>query len=558
VAEPFATDKAALPWLLAQIAARDLALPDFQRDFVWDPDATEELLESVFSEYPTGSLLLMRHRDDGFAPRPFAGAPDLAAHDPARLVLDGQQRLTSLYQSLYGVGDYQYFLSLAVLDSGGSIEQALFHDSAKRALKLKMDSIAYQASNLILPLSEAVRDNAGLLKWSKRVREFRRKSLDPNEDIEDKLSELYGKWIAPLLSYQYPYVELRESTSMLAICRIFETLNRTGVKLTVFELLAARYFARDVRLRDLWLEARNRWPILDEFDVDPVYILQAIALRTSRGKPSCTRSDLLALTAADVQAHWQSAAEGFASVLDLLRTECGVLTDRWLPYGPQLIAPAAVWNKVVAPKNAASGANRLKVVRWFWHAAFAQDYESAANTQASKDFGDLATWLDGGPPTPTVQKSVPIPNFHEITDRQRGLYRTTMALIARHGARDFHKVKRLTAAAMREQVIDDHHVFPRGYLASRGYKDEQAANSILNRTLIDKQTNIRIGKKAPSLYLAEMEQELGQKELADLLSSHMLPTDPDSPLRRDSFEDFLAWRSIALSAEFMSAIGEQE
>jgi len=101
----FSADKKDLTFLLDQIENRDLALPDFQRSFVWDPGATRELVVSIIRSFPAGSLLLMQGGASVFAPREFEAAP-LLDGTPAYLVLDGQQRLTSLYQAFSGGGSH--------------------------------------------------------------------------------------------------------------------------------------------------------------------------------------------------------------------------------------------------------------------------------------------------------------------------------------------------------------------------------------------------------------------------------------------------------------------
>src|SRR3989338_2833867 len=99
-----------LKFLLEMIHNRVMALPDFQRDFVWDPYATDELIESIISNFPAGPLLRIKNGHQLlFKPRAFEGAPKMEAeHRPAYLILDGQQRLTSLYQAFYGTGEYRY------------------------------------------------------------------------------------------------------------------------------------------------------------------------------------------------------------------------------------------------------------------------------------------------------------------------------------------------------------------------------------------------------------------------------------------------------------------
>lgn len=106
------TNPRELKQLLEQIQNGDAVLPEFQRDFVWDPNATQDLIVSIAMNYPAGSLLRIRNTQNLFANREFQGAPKIAGHRPTFLVLDGQQRMTSLYQAFYGVGDHRYYLSL--------------------------------------------------------------------------------------------------------------------------------------------------------------------------------------------------------------------------------------------------------------------------------------------------------------------------------------------------------------------------------------------------------------------------------------------------------------
>src|ERR1700720_414297 len=92
------TNPKALKELLGEIHSRTMALPDFQRDFVWEPGATQALIVSIANNYPAGSLLRVRDAKRVFAARECEGAPALADQKHIFLVLDGQQRLTSLYQ----------------------------------------------------------------------------------------------------------------------------------------------------------------------------------------------------------------------------------------------------------------------------------------------------------------------------------------------------------------------------------------------------------------------------------------------------------------------------
>jgi hypothetical protein len=145
----FDTDKKPLTFLLDQIENRVLALPDFQRSFVWDAEATRQLVVSIVSSFPAGSLLLMQGGGDIFAPRAFEEAPDLNGM-PAYMVLDGQQRLTSLFQAFMGRGTHRYFVNLQELLDGYELDEAVEVFTTKRARR--WESLTGQARDLMLPL----------------------------------------------------------------------------------------------------------------------------------------------------------------------------------------------------------------------------------------------------------------------------------------------------------------------------------------------------------------------------------------------------------------------
>jgi len=157
--------------LLRQIHAGESVLPDFQRDFVWDPNMTEELIVSIAANYPAGSLLRIRNTHNLFAYREFQGAPSPPIGGPTYLVLDGQQRLTSLYQAFYGVGDHKYFINVEQLLNGDDFEDCIFHLRAN-AKKIKdYEDIDGQARNRVLPLGVLWAGHGGYLSWMLDVAE---------------------------------------------------------------------------------------------------------------------------------------------------------------------------------------------------------------------------------------------------------------------------------------------------------------------------------------------------------------------------------------------------
>jgi hypothetical protein len=183
---------------------------------------------------------------------------------------------------------------------------------------------------------------------------------------------------------------------------------------------------------------------------------------------------------------------------------------------------------------------RSKLKRWFWCAAFTGEYESSSATLAERDSPVLRAWLNDGPEPPVVANFKWNPQRWEtVSPRQQGLYRATLALAMTNQPRDFHTGAPLTRELIEAHRVDDHHVFPRAYLSETGLGG--GTDSVLNHCLIDRQTNLRIGKRAPSIYLEEIRETLGA-EFDKVLASQMLPTGPNSPLATDDFDGFRSWR----------------
>lgn len=564
---PFATDPIfeanprQVSQLLGSAMQGALALPDFQRDFTWEPRRTAELLASIMRRYPAGSLLFWRMdgTDAKFQTRAIDGAPPLKAN-PNELVLDGQQRLTSLFHALVDGGNEIYLVHL---------DELLSSDALRVLTPSEVDwerAVGWVAGNS--PDAET----AGEQEWQidhsvipvRRVPEFdewldryvRRWGLSGAEEEERKriLRQVRDRYLTPLTTYGFPVVVLPVETPLEAVCTVFETLNRTAKPLGPFELLTARFYPAEVYLRDLWEEATEAYPLLgeDDFDVDPYNVLQAVSLRA---RNSAQRSDVLnKLTAAEVKQHWPLVVEAMADVLDMLGSECGVLTKKLLPYTSVLLPLAAVWPEVSALKPADRGSALDRVQRYFWCTVFSSNYDQGANSQAGADYIKLKEWLfDESKTAPEavtdfgLLKSV----LRNATTRRKALYTGLLALSVRVGARDFHDGQKLTKQRLLDQRIDSHHLFPKAYLQAGSFPS--SAELALNRALIDRETNKIIGKKPPSDYLATMESTQGRDKLERVLQSHLVPSGP--AIRSDDYETFIDDRLELVIAQIETLTG---
>ena len=190
----FDTNPRALKVLLQEIHNREAVLPSFQREFVWEPTATQELIASIASNYPAGSLLRILNTNNLFECREFEGARPLGGAQSTYLVLDGQQRLTSLYQALYGIGDHRYYLDLRKLLETDEFEECVFYRRASHSNAKQYAQEEVQARDLILPLSVLKGGVGDFGRWTRMVA---RKIISPSDRIafEDKMSVIEDDWI---------------------------------------------------------------------------------------------------------------------------------------------------------------------------------------------------------------------------------------------------------------------------------------------------------------------------------------------------------------------------
>lgn len=552
-----------LPDLLTDIHQGKARLPDFQRSFVWEPDAIAELISSMMQSFPAGSILRVKNSADTFSHRAVEGAPDLSIK-PVFLILDGQQRLTSLYQAFYGVGSHAFYIDLKALESGAEVDTDIIIAERRKSRRAKqLAELKYQAENRLLPLETLFGTVGGVAGWVQQVSDVLSNTKEEMLDIQRELNQDIERWIEPIKKYIFPVITLSDSTGPAAICTIFETLNRRGIKLSPFELLTARFFHGGNNLRELWAAAKTGNPEFERYDVDPYAVLQATTLRVHDAQPTCKRSALMELKNEDIDKHWESVVAALGEALAILRDDCGVLGARWLPYSSMLVPFAAVLAKQPLGHSPEAGANRAKLIRWFWCSALSQRYDSSANRKSEEDYMTLSAWMSGKDAPDYVKNfSFELGLLDSTSPKQRARYAALMSLqqrrdpkLGKQSSLDFHTGKSITPELIDLFGIDDHHVFPLDHLGEDRKNDRSPANGILNRTLIDAKTNKKIGGRAPKEYLGDVKKALEPAgvEVSTVLNSHMIDATAGAALWKDDFEAFLAERRVAFETAIRSA-----
>lgn len=585
VAKLFQTNPEEVGSLVEEIDHGKVALPDFQRNFIWPASNTARLLASILARFPAGALLMWRAKKGTLPERPVAGAPDVPEQDgfPERLVLDGQQRLTALYRSLRGVGFERYFVALKEFVDPDTLESrdeddilwekaVVAREPSKRELAAirrgdtpAYDEIDWQLSAWYFPVHK-FRDVGGFDDWMEALA----RTLPDEDKAKTALRQVRDTYLTQLRSYEFPVITLTGDATLRAVCRIFETLNTNTVRLGVFEILTAKFYPNEVDLRGLWKKAKEDHPVLrdaaadkdpDGFGIDPYLVLQAVALRVHRSPQQ--KTVLEKLTAQEVANYWDVTVLSLKRVIELLRDECGVIHRDLLPYQMILVPLTGAWMERDNMTGPAQAAALVKIKQYFWSSVLTTNFDQGGASQAEKDYRDLVAWMngqqeDGTDVVPEAVSEIPISAdvLLSASVTKKALLSAVMALTVEANAKDFHNGQRLTPTIYVQDKVNSHHLYPRKRLTdqnadegidSQGFSPEL----ILNRALIDASTNKRIGAKKPSVYVEEIRSEVADAD--DIFESHLIDV---AALEGDDYKAFLTSRLANLVERIESVTGK--
>lgn len=563
-----------------------IQLPDFQRGYKWEEERIRSLLVTVLRGHPLGVVMLLKAGNDQirFKPRTVEGVSVDPAVKPELLLLDGQQRLTSLTQALTGDG------TVATMDSRGKLLERRFYVDIALALQGedRIDEAVFST-----PADGIVRANFGrdvVLDLSDAEKErqagfFPLNLLFAGADTVTWLfaysdhaqaSQFHAQVVQPVTTYNIPAIELDNSTTKSAVATVFEKVNTGGLSLNVFELLTATfagdpaYFAEhgtDFRLNDNWEETRAKfvaYPVLSS--LENTDFLQAVTMlatwkrnRDHAGpRPpavSAKREDVLKLSLDEYLEWVVPLREAFVWASDFLADRY-IFDTKFLPYPKQLVPLAAI--RVLMGHDADLLGPREKLVRWFWCGILGELYGSAIENRFVRDLELVPSWARGvvDADTPrTVQDATFVESrLHSLRTRNAAAYKGIYALLLANGARDWMEDKALDRVQYVSLAVDIHHIFPQAWCRQHDTDDEHR-ESIVNKTAISATTNRTIGGVAPSAYLAYIEKraQIKPERLDALLAGHLVPADL---LRVDAFDAYFARRRELLCELVEKAMGK--
>lgn len=557
----FTTNPVSLQTLLQRCEQGDIKLPDFQRNWVWDEYRIRSLIASLSQAFPVGALMTLKSAGKTFTPRAIQGAPPSAdAATESELLLDGQQRMTSLYQALVRqapiekIDVFYYFDIEKALDASVDREDAIEALPKDRVLRTNF------GKNVVLDLSTPEKEYEHLRfpvnqifdwdRWQEGFWEFWEGDRPKRERFrmfKDRILEAFKK-------YQVPVISLDKSTTNEAVCLVFEKVNTGGKALDAFELITAMFAGKGFKLREDWAQraaALRKFRALEK--IAPTDFLQGIALLHSKAQReaaaasedrrppvSATRNALLALPVEAYQANADRLQLGFERAAKFLHTQ-RIYRSFDLPYQSQIVPLASILASLGDRWEHEQVKQRVRT--WYWCGVFGELYGSASESRFAKDLVEVLEWIDGSPKEPSTVRdtSVRASRVRELRSRQSAAYKGVNALLMKSGAADFRSGQDYDHAVFFDESVDIHHIFPRDWC--QGQKLHHSAfDSIVNKTPLSAKTNRMLGGVAPSKYLSRLETAtppVDPENINGYLRSHAI--DPVR-LRADDFHMFFAAR----------------
>lgn len=589
----FDSTKLQLPKILTDIIAGKIQLPDFQRGWVWDDSHIQSLLVSIGRSFPVGAVMLLETGGEvKFQVRPIENVT-LRSPTPeaSQLILDGQQRLTTLTQVLAlnepvktstnkgkAIKRHYYFHIPTALEGPERLEDALLAVDESRQVKsdfgrkvdLDLSSRELECQNLFFPCNQILNSD----EWEESLQDFNSESFNTYMKFRKQVLNAFR-------TYEVPIIELKKETSKEAVCLVFEKVNTGGVQLSVFELITASYAADGYKLRDDWygsklrsVESRrdrlSKEQLLSQ--VESTDFLQAITLlhtlekrRTDlasgkQGKQvtpvSAKRSAVLELPLSAYKQWADKMESGFRLAAQFLKKQ-SFYAVRELPYRTQIVPLAAVMTELqerwLEPRI------YDKLAQWFWCGILGELYGGAVETRIANDLEELLLWINDDTRVPRTvgDASFQPERLDRLTTRLSAAYKGINVLVLRKRARDFFWKDTVKELDDKGISLDIHHIFPRAWCEGKGIV-KQRYDTIVNKTPISYKANRMIGSSAPSAYLQKLQNhaqvQLDNGEMNDILQSHCIPPER---LRADDFDGFYHQRKQALLKLIAAAMGKQ-
>lgn len=501
--------------IMRDVERGKLRIPRFQREFVWERPKVVKLLDSIYRQFPIGSFFFWE------APRAYnqffrniaeLGLPEPDSRDEITFILDGQQRITSLYVTAKGL----------TLDNV-NYKDICFDLENQEFVTRKADNKRYVALCDVLD----------------EERQF-----EIYDSLPTQYRERFTTCRTTVMTYPFSTVLVRD-TELEDVCDIFERINQSGKRLSLTDLVVANTWSERFDLRER-IKQLNETLVSKGFgELEAEAVTESLSLNIKGG---CTRSFQLQLVTDEIESTWKRTIASLVLAVDFLRGNLGVKRYSFLPY--RGIIPILAYYFYKSSNRSIASPHREAVERWFWRVSFSGRYGSSTATNMGDD-RKLFDQIIGGA---EITVSYPV-TLDEDSIMGIQMHRTSatknavLCLLAKRQPKHF---KNNTLIPLDDSYFSDfnsperHHIFPASFLQSQGIKEF----SLANFCFLPSELNNEISNRKPSEYFKELREQ--NPEFERTMESHLIPTGIDSGIWTDDYDTFVRQRAKLMRKEIES------
>jgi hypothetical protein len=517
--------------LFVEIDTGQIKLPRFQREFVWDKEQSGKLIDSILKGFPIGTFIFWKTKEELRSYKDVGNhkLPDTPKGDYVQYILDGQQRITSLYAIRKGI---------RITKDGKEVDY--------RDIYINLNYRPESDEQIVVTEREADKLYVSVHDvLSKPLGSFY-KSL--THDQADQVEQYKGK----LTNYDFSTITIKDYPIEVA-CEVFSRINTGGKPLTVFEIMVAKTYdeAKGFDLAEKYEVLRDgsdeEKECLSSADFDTIpesTIMQCVAAITLRAIRS---KDILKISREAFIESWEAMKGSLFMAIDFIRSELRIPVSQLLPY-PSVVVPLTYFFHVTGNKKPNHEQVRF-LEQFFYWAGLTMRYGSATESKVGEDFNKMDSIAKEVMPTYLNNELTIDPNVIKETWFSAGnaYCKAILCLLAYQGPKSFdtNGVVILDNSNLKIATSRNyHHFFPRKFLSVEAADKEP--NLIANITLIDGYSNKhRIGKKAPSDYISKFAK--GNKLLAETLGTHLIGNMEKYGVLTDDYDQFIANRARAIA-----------
>lgn len=525
------------PSLFNQVEQGTVKIPQFQRAFVWTRLQSAKLIDSIIKGYPIGTFILWRTKERLRSIRDIGGItlPTPPEGEPISYVLDGQQRMTSLFVSLKAL-------------------KVQLDDEIRDYGKMYISLVGSEDKDLV-QVDEVPEDSRDFILLS-RLLEGDFQYLGTFPAPQQERIKTYKNRIE---SYQFSIIQVKDAPIEVAT-EIFTRLNIGGRALTLFEIMVAKTYDHELGF-DLLEKVTAIEDRLVEADFGPIphaTVLQAAA--------ACLAGDIsakaiLRLPKADFVRNWAAIESALIDAVEHLRASYAISVSRLLPF-PALVAVFTRFFYRLGKERPDANQRRL-LKDFFWRVSLAGRYSQSMESHVTADLKKIDRFVKGEAAVYEWPVDVS-PQFIEDNgyfNAGRSFIKGLLCLLASHAPQSFdsgHPVRLRNDWLKRVNSKNYHHFFPRAYMANKTDVQDFYVNHIANITFVDDYLNKQVIRaNPPSSYLKKFQRENHDVDMSKVLKTHLIDLDRDGVLK-DDFDTFFKHRLRALSRELRKQIIPQE